>query len=210
MTPSNGCIRGLTVAMAAAALIFGLQGNAYAHCDTLDGPVVRDAEVALEAGVVTPVLKWVHAGDESEVKEAFAAALAAKGKKDQERARKRFYETLVRIHRAGEGAPFTGLKPAGEIDAVIAAGDRSLAAGSADQLVEGLTEAVKQGIRTRYEKVAEALLHKDESVEKGRAFVAAYVEYTHYLEGLHKAAVGPVGHGNAGQDHAGAENHDGH
>ncbi len=39
---------------------------ALAHCDTLDGPVVKDARVALDAQDVTPVLKWVSRDKEGE------------------------------------------------------------------------------------------------------------------------------------------------
>ena len=36
-------------------------GNGSAHCDTLDGPVVAMARIALDKGDVTPLLKWVRA-----------------------------------------------------------------------------------------------------------------------------------------------------
>jgi hypothetical protein len=49
-----------------------------AHCDTLDGPVVTEAKVALEKGDVTPVLKWVKAEYEDEIKTVFKKTLAAR------------------------------------------------------------------------------------------------------------------------------------
>src|SRR6185369_12362012 len=94
----------------AATLTLGIYGKAFAHCDTLDGPVIQDARKALEAGDVTPVLKWVKQKDEKSVRAVFAKALSAKGKKNSAAVEKQFFSTLVRIHRAGEGAPFTGLK----------------------------------------------------------------------------------------------------
>jgi hypothetical protein len=59
-----------------------VSNNAYAHCDTLDGPVVKDARMALEKGDVTPILKWVKAENETEVRATFNFALAqtSKGK----------------------------------------------------------------------------------------------------------------------------------
>lgn len=48
---------------------------ALAHCDTLDGPVVKDAKAALETKDVTPVLKWVAKEREEGVKAAFDNAL---------------------------------------------------------------------------------------------------------------------------------------
>lgn len=90
-----------------------LSKNAFAHCDTLDGPVVQAARIALEKGDVRALVKWVQADDEKEIRVAFQKTLAvrAKGAEAKELADMYFFETLVRIHRAGEGAPYTGLKP---------------------------------------------------------------------------------------------------
>jgi hypothetical protein len=96
----------------------------------------------------------------------------------------------VKIHRAGEGASFTGLKPAGEVEPVIVEADKALAGGSADALVKLMTDDVAAGIRKRYDRAAETYKHKDESVEQGREFVGAYVEYTHYVERIQLDATG--------------------
>lgn len=184
----------LLIIVAVATLSLWINSYAAAHCDTMDGPVVQDARKALVNKDVTPVLKWVQPKDEKSVKEAFKKALAAQGKKQQQAAENKFFESLVRVHRAGEGAPFTGLKPAGEVEPVIAEADKALAAGSSDGLVKMVTETVNRGIRERYERVAEAVKHKDESVQKGREYVAAYVEYTHYVERLQMDAQGHAGH----------------
>jgi uncharacterized protein DUF6448 len=96
-----------------------------------------------------------------------------------------FFETLVRVHREGEGAAYTGLKPAGTaVDPAVAASDTALETGSADLLVKLLTEKVDEGLRHRFAEAAEARKHAAESVEKGREYVAAYVEFTHYAERL--------------------------
>ena len=169
---------------------------AAAHCDTLDGPVIKDARLALEKGDVTPVLKWVQKKDEAQVGKAFHQALAAKtkGKKGKEEEEHRFFETLVKIHRAGEGAPFAGLKPAGTVEPVIAAADTSLISGSDEEVVKLVTDTVAKGVRERHHQAAELYKHKDESVEAGRAYVKAYVEYTHYVEKLQQDAVGHAEH----------------
>jgi len=204
MKAITGFSRLFRVVIAAAMLTLGMYGFAAAHCDTLDGPVIQDARKALDAKDVTPVLKWVRSKDEKSVKAAFDKALAARGKKQQHATEMIFFETLVRIHRAGEGAPFTGLKAAGTVEPAIAEADKSLVGGSAETLVKLVTDAVGQGIRQRYEKAAETYRHKDESVQKGREFVAAYVEYTHYVERLHLDAVSATGHqaGNSPMEHA--------
>ncbi len=177
------------------ALIVGMSSPAAAHCDTLDGPVIQDARKALEVKDITPVLKWVKPRDEKSIRTAFARALAAKGKKDEAAAENQFFVTLVKIHRAGEGAPFAGLKPAGEIEPAIVEADKSLTNGSADALVKQMTDEMAVGIKKRFERAAATYKHKDETVEQGREFVEAYVEYTHFVEKLHQVAAGKNAHG---------------
>ncbi len=175
------------------ALTLGIYSFAAAHCDTLDGPVIQDARKALEAKDVTPVLKWVKHKDEKVIRAAFAEAISAQGK-NADAAERKFFETLVKIHRAGEGAPFTGLKPAGEVEPAIVEADKALAGDSSDALVKRIIDDVAAGIKKRYERTAATYKHKDESVEQGREFVEAYVEFTHYVERLHTDATGKRAH----------------
>lgn len=169
------------------ALVLLAAPKAAAHCDTLDGPVVEDARIALKKGDVTPVLKWVSKDREKEVREAFAAALKVRTLSDEARqlADTHFFETLVRVHRAGEGVAFTGLKPAGTIDPGFVAADKALAEGSFTELSADIAQSVEEGLRERFADVLEKKKHADESVEAGRAYVAAYVQYAHYVEALH-------------------------
>ncbi|MEN6318487.1 MAG: DUF6448 family protein [Syntrophaceae bacterium] len=179
----------LTVAIL-ATLTLGIYSFAAAHCDTLDGPVIQDARKALDNKDVTPVLKWIRHKDEKVVRTSFTKALSARGKKSANTAENHFFATLVKIHRAGEGASFTGLKPAGQVEPSIVEADKALASGSPDLLVKRITDDVAAGIRTRYAHAAATYKHKDESVEKGREFVKAYVDYTHYVERIHLNATG--------------------
>jgi hypothetical protein len=185
--------------------------NTDAHCDTLDGPVIISAKAAFEKNDVTPVLKWVRKADEAEIQGLFTKALAARkqGKEAKELADMYFFETLVRIHRAGEGAPYTGLKPAGTVEPSVAAADKALESGSADSLVKMVNDAAAQGIRERFAHALETKKHADESVESGRKFVAAYVEFTHYVERLHMDALRSSGH-SVRNEAAGAEGHHHH
>ena len=106
-----------------------------------------------------------------------------------------FFETLVRVHRAGEGAPYTGVKPAGtKVEPIVEKSDKALEAGSVDDLVKQVTAHVAKGIRERFDKAVEAKKHADENVEAGRQYVAAYIEYVHYVEGIHGAVMGQGGH----------------
>ena len=163
-----------------------------AHCDTLDGPVVATAKLALEKGEVTPVLKWVNKQSEKEVREAFASTVTVRSQGEDARklADMHFFETLVRLHRAGEGEPFTGLKPPGTIDPAFQAADKALAKDAIDELAAETAKSVQDGIRTRYAEVVEKKKHADDSVEAGRAYVAAYIEYAHFIEAIHTIASG--------------------
>lgn len=162
-----------------------------AHCDTLDGPVVASAKTALEKRDVTPVLQWVKPQAEAEIREAFKKTLAVRGKGDeaQKLADQYFFETLVRVHRAGEGAGYTGLKPAGTIEPAVAAADKAIETGNADALVHEVTHAVEQGTRTRFKNVLSTAKQSKHSVDAGREYVAAYVEFVHYVEKVHTVAV---------------------
>lgn len=180
-----------------ALLLAGLAGllpprAAFAHCDGLDGPVVRAAAEALKSGKVEPVLIWVRQQDEAEVKEIFRKALAVRKPQNADAASLAdmyFFETVVRIHRAGEGVPYTGLKPAGrDLGPAIPAADKALEQGSLKDIDALVTGAVQKGLKERFEA---ALHHRDfnkDDVNAGREYVEAYVRYIHYVEGLHESA----------------------
>jgi hypothetical protein len=179
----------------------------FAHCDTLDGPVVKTARAALEKGDVMPILKWIKKENETEIKDLFQKTLTvrSKGKEAQELADMYFFETLVRLHRAGEGAPYTGLKPAGVVEPAVVEADKALESGSVEKLVKLVTEAASKGIRERFNKAKEAKKHADHSVEAGREFVEAYVQFTHYVERLHLDSISEAGHHHAAPMQAGEE-----
>ena len=166
-----------------------------AHCDTLNGPVVTAAKIALESGDPTPVLKWVREEDEPEIRKVFEKSLAVRKLSSQARdvADLYFFETLVRVHRAGEGVPYTGLKSAGTVDPAIAMSDEALAKGTVDALVQKMSETVAAGLRARFEHALTARKQADSSVLAGREYVAAYVEFVHYAERVHQDAASAAG-----------------
>lgn len=177
-----------------------------AHCDTLDGPVVNAGRTALESGKLGPVLAWVQPPDEAEIRAAFASARAVRkgGKESRELADRWFFETLVRVHRAGEGAPYDGLKPAGALDPAVAATDRAIAGGDVVALEKLLVDAVRGGLHANVARLQRERPPADD-VAAGRRWVAAYVPLVHWAEGVHKAAsAGGDGHGGHAGHGAGA------
>jgi hypothetical protein len=198
MSKTTTLVSLVTAACAAVALASLWPPEAGAHCDTMDGPVVAAAKLALEKGDATPVLKWVAKDREDELKAAFARTLAARKSSPEARdvADAWFFETLVRVHRAGEGEPYTGLRPAGAAtEPGIVEADQALASGDVDELAKGLASAVEHGVRHRFERAAEAKARADKSVDAGREYVAAYVEFLHYVERVHAVAAGTAHHG---------------
>jgi hypothetical protein len=189
----------MTLVRIGTFLVLGLAtaAPARAHCDSMDGPVVTAARAALASGEVALVLPWVRAEDEAEIREAFERTLRVRtgSAEARELADLWFFETLVRVHRMGEGEPYTGLKPAGwQAPALIAAADRSLEEGTVDALAARVSDHVARELRERYGRAVQLKEYAPDDVAAGRRYVEAYVAYTHYLEALHHLLHGEDGH----------------
>jgi hypothetical protein len=185
----------LFVIAAAFAALMLVPGSSWAHCDGLDGPVVTAARQALDRGDVNLVLVWVQKADEPEIRNAFEKTLAVRKASPEAKALADtwFFETIVRVHRAGEGAPYTGLKPAGrDLGPAIVAGDQAIASGSAEAVFKLLTDQAHSGLHGRFHAAVEKRGYAKDDVAAGREYVRAYVDYIHYVEGLYEAAKGPA------------------
>ena len=170
----------------------------FAHCDSVTGPVVVDAQKALVARDVTPLLKWVPASAEAEIRDAFQRTLIVRGESAAAReiADRWFFETVVRIHRAAEGEPFTGLKGADvPVEKGIEIADDAIESGSLEKVEAALLAEVSAGLRKRFAEVKEAKKHAEHSVDAGRHFVETYVSFIHYVERLHQSATASSAHG---------------
>jgi hypothetical protein len=185
-------------AAVAIALLGLTPAQAFAHCDGLDGPVVKAAQRALETRNPALVLIWVREKDEREIQNAFEQALAVRELSSQAKALadRFFFETLVRVHRAGEGAPFTGLKPAGrDLGRAIPAADEAVRVGSVEPVRQLLTDAVQQRLREEFSQVIAARTFKADDLAAGRAYIKAYVEFIHFVERLYDSTMqAPHGH----------------
>jgi len=185
-------------------LVAAFTGNAFAHCDSLKGPVINDAKIAIEKNDITPLLKWVkNSHAEHEIRQAFNRTMKVRDSSAdvQGIADQYFFETLVRVHRAGEGAPYTGLKPADSVAPAIAAADKALEAGSVDKLAKKIAHAVEAAIKKRFAEASEKRAHKEDTVKIGREYVEAYVQYVHFVEGIHNMVASDGGH-HQGSDNA--------
>ena len=162
----------------------------FAHCDSLDGPVVRAARQAIASDDVNLVLAWVPPDQDSTIRQAFLRTMGVRtlNATAQELADTWFFETLVRVHRAGEGAPYEGLKPAGTgVAGAIRAADKALATGDLQPLEKTLTAAMQQGLRERFSRVLQSKGNQRLNVNDGRKYVAAYVDFIHFAEKLEES-----------------------
>ena len=178
----------LAVLSLAAALAWA--APAQAHCDTLDGPVVAAARKALDTGNANLVLVWVQKNDEAEIRNALQKARNVRkaGGEAKELADLYFFETLVRVHRAGEGAAYTGLKPAGTIEPPVAAADKAIETGKLQGLAKLIFDRTEKGLHEHFAQVTAKKKYNPNDVESGRAYASAYVEFVHYAERLYDAA----------------------
>lgn len=185
--------RGLV--LAGLLLLFSGAHSAYAHCDGLDGPVVKAAQKALQTNNVNLVLVWVQKESEPELKKVFQQTLAVRKLSPESRALadRNLFETLVRLHRAGEGAPYTGLKPAGrDLGPAIPAADRAIESGETTALESLLVNEMRRGLRNAFQEVRARQKYDVNDVAAGREYVKAYVEYVHFIERLYESSSKPA------------------
>ncbi len=160
------------------------------HCDSKDGPVVKAAMKALHAGDVNLILPYVYKKGEREVKETFKKVMAARraGGAAGEVADLYFFETVVRIHRAGEGAPYTGLKPAGlDVGPVIPLAEKALETGKPDKVVKMLTDTVEGELTRRFKHAMHLKKNANRGVAEAREFVEAMLGFQVYSHKLYLA-----------------------
>ena len=181
----------LTCPTFAFGLTLVAPARVFAHCDGLDGPVVKAAQRALDTRNLALVLIWVQAEDEPEIRTAFEQTLTVRALSPEakELADRFFFETLVRVHRAAEGAPYTGLKPAGrDLGPAIPAADQALDEGSVEPVANLLTGTMQERLHEYFNEAVTAKSFKAGDVAAGREYVKAYVEFIHYVERLYEAS----------------------
>jgi Family of unknown function (DUF6448) len=195
----------LAASVLSAALLLGAQSGAQAHCDSVDGPVAKAAIAALDSKNVNLALPFAPAGAEPEIKASFTQALKARalGSDAKMLADRAFVETTVRLHRAGEGAPYTGLKAAGvDYGPAIPAAERAVASGDLRQVKTVLAEQMEHNLTHRFEAVKNTAAHTAEpktadQVPAARERISAELGFVTYVEGVRQAMLGA----SAGHEH---------
>jgi hypothetical protein len=168
------------------ALLVLIPRRANAHCDTEDGPAVADGRKALQSGNINHALKWILPDGEAELRPIFEKSIKVRalGADAAEVADRYFLENLVRIHRAGEGASYDGIKPRGTaLNPKVVAADEAMETGDLKSLTALIPADNFSELRRRFDR-ASALKHYDvNDVAAGRAYIAAYVSFYKFAEG---------------------------
>jgi hypothetical protein len=190
----------LITSLVAVGLLLGA-GEARAHCDSRDGPVAKTALTALDDGNVNPVLAYAPALAEAEIRAAFERSRKVRGLGGDARALAddAFLETVIRLHRAGEGAAYTGLKPAGvDYGPVVPAAEQAVRTGDLTGLKAVLVAEIEQALA---ERIAHARELQGVSLQPGTAAevpharerVSAELGFVTFAESLRQAALGRGG-----------------
>jgi hypothetical protein len=189
--------------LTASVLVTVLSGtqSAQAHCDSIDGPVAKAALAALETGNVNLALPYAPSTAENEIKAAFSESMKVRvlGPGAKQLADRAFIETTVRLHRAGEGAAYTGLKPAGiDYGPAIPAAEAAIATGDLRQVKTLLVEEVDHQLAARLDHVLETQTGAKEpqtiaEIPAARERASAELAFVTYVEGLRQAVAG-AGH----------------
>lgn len=171
------------------------------HCDTMDGPVVKAAKMALKTENVNLILSWVPKKAETELKKTFEKALLARklGKEAAEVADYWFFETAVRLHREGEGAPYTGLKPAGlDWGPVVPKAEKAIEKGNAEEVVDFISHTVEEELQERFRHAIAKKKYDVNDVGAAREYVQAMLGFVLYAHHLYANVKGGVEHGEEG------------
>lgn len=167
------------------------------HCDTMDGPVVKAAKLALEKGTVNLILPWLPKKGENELKEAFERTLRVRklGKEAKELADYWLFETAVRLHREGEGEPYTGLKPAGlDEGPVVPRAEEAIEKGDASEVIEFLSHTVEEEVQKRLDHALSLKDYDEHDVDAAREYVEAMLEFMLYSHKLYIYTTSAGGH----------------
>jgi len=172
--------------MASILALVTSTASVFAHCDTMDGPTIKDAQTALTTKNVNYILKWVPADSETEIRRVFSQALKVRkqNKAARELADAYLFDNLVRIHRSSEGAPFSGVKPHGTpIDERVAAADKAIETGNLESLKKLVPAEKVSELEERFHRVLALKDYDVNDVEQGREYIEAYVMFFKFAEG---------------------------
>ena len=162
--------------------------------------------MALEAGDVALVLPFVPVDGEAEVRGVFDRVRSVRefGSDAREVADRLFFDTVVRIHRAGEGAPYTVLKPAGlSVGPVIPLAERAVNTGSPGEVVDFLASVLGAEVKHRLEHISALADARERSLGDARRYVEGSLAFQVYAHRIYEEMRAPAHGHRAESDHHG-------
>lgn len=161
-----------------------------AYCETENGPVAAAARDALESGEVERVLPFAPQVDESKIRALFADALEARSEGEAARrlVDRFFVEHIVRLHRIGEGAPYTGVKPARDPGRMVRTVEAALLEGDGSELTDLVLGEVRRELERRFETAL--TLKEGADIDRARRYVEARLGLVAWAQRLHDHAIG--------------------
>ena len=163
------------------------------HCDTRDGPVAKAVKNALETGNINYILIWIPKEGESELKQVFSKSMEARqlGETARVVADDWLLETAIRLHRAGEGASFTGIKPAGMDEGpIVPKAEKAIETGDPSETIDFILHTIKDDLENRFTSVYSQRNYNIDDVEAGRNYIAAFIQFVVYAHHLYKNIAG--------------------
>lgn len=158
------------------------------HCDTMDGPVVTAAELALEMENINYVLPYVKKDLEDELKEAFDKTIVVRELSGDaaEVADYWFFETAVRLHMFGKGSTYTGIKHSGlNQGSVINKAEEAIENGDKSELEEFLMDLIGEAFERRFETVMYKKEYDLNNVDAARDYVNSMLEFVSFVNKLY-------------------------
>jgi Family of unknown function (DUF6448) len=143
---------------------------------------------ALAEGDVDQVLPYVPADAEDEIRDAFGRVLPLRtGDPAAADVAQRFFETVMRLHRAGEHAPYTGLKPAGlDVGPVIPLVEKAVESGDVEEVYRLLATDLHSELTHLRRYVRQLTADKDTSIAAGREYVQAMLGFQVYANQVYQ------------------------
>ncbi|MBI0584076.1 MAG: hypothetical protein ISF22_07600 [Methanomassiliicoccus sp.] len=166
---------------------------------------------SLETENLNHVLIWIPEDGEKELRGIFEKTLHARkaGKEAQEVADDWFFENTIRLHRAGEGAPYTGLKPAGLSEGpVVPRAEKAIETGDPKETIDFILKTVENDLTHRFHRVLEKKEYDVNDVDAGREYIQAFIDWVVYSHSLYTSVTdAAAGHGEHNKGKTGCGHH---
>jgi len=159
---------------------------------------VKAAKKALEKKNINYVLIWIPEESEAELRGIFEKTLQARkgGKAAQEVADDWFFENAIRLHRAGEGAPYTGMKPAGLSEGpVVPKAEKAIETESPQETIDFILGIVEDDLAHRFHTVMDRKKYDVDDIAAGREYIGAFIGWVVYSHHLYEYVKSGGGHG---------------